>query len=160
MNQLLLKTTQNKRRKAEVFVFELLYDLGVRSWTLNNVCFFARWIYVLTNLFTSWQTRYLRITRLWQEGKHVTCGPRAESWFDPIVLLNKSSVWQISSPLHQFASRQTVTIRMQKPGRHDPPAAVQPLRDAVEAETCAGEPLTLLKCVLKAVGFLEPARLV
>lgn len=48
---------------------------------------------------------------------------------------------------------------MQEPGRHDPPAAVQPLRDAVEAETRAGEPLTLLKCVLKAIGFLEPAKL-
>lgn len=44
---------------------------------------------------------------------------------------------------------------MQEPGRHDPPAAVQPLRDAVEAETRAGEPLTLLK----ATGFLEPAKL-
>lgn len=82
------------------------------------------------------------------------CNSHAESWFDGIVLL-KFNMWQVSCLLHQFASWQTVTIRMQKSGSHDPPAPVEPLRDAAEAEARAGEPMTLLKCVLETTGFFQ-----
>lgn len=63
----------------------------------NMGLLFARWICVLTNLFINWQTRYLHITRLWQEGKCLVCDSHAESWiiwFEISVKMN--SVWQMS----------------------------------------------------------------
>lgn len=62
--------------------------------------FFFRWIYALTNLFTSWQTRYLHIIRLWQEGEYVVCDLDIKSWVAcSDISINIHSMWEISSLL-------------------------------------------------------------
>ena len=64
--------------------------------------FFFRWISVLTNLFTSWQTRYLHIIKLWQEGKYVVCSLGTKSWaIWSDISIKIHSAWEIvPSSLH------------------------------------------------------------
>ena len=83
------------------FFFKVvLFALDLGKQNLMHAFFFFRWIYALTNLFISWQTRYLRIIRLWREGEHVVYNLGTESWAawsDISIIIH--STWEMPSLL-------------------------------------------------------------
>lgn len=85
--------------KQKIFFF---FKCAIWSWfreSKRNVCFiFFRWIYALTSLFTSWQTRYLHIIRLWPEGEYVFCGLDMKPWVAwSDIHMTVRSKWETSS---------------------------------------------------------------
>lgn len=86
----------------KLFFLESSYTSSLGKQNSMHAFFFFRWISVLTNLFTSWQTRYLRIIKLWQEGKYVVCNLGTKSWaIWSDISIKIHSAWEIvPSSLH------------------------------------------------------------